>query len=163
MFDMKRMCRHVQTYFLAFAVGFLSLSAWAVALQEIPTTKSLQTEIATAVKSSTPLLIFVSLDNCPYCKLARENYVLPLMNERAISIVQINFRHSTPIVDARGNLTTQDQLIRALGVKVAPTVLFLGKDGKEVAPRLVGGSTSDFYGAYLHERLDQATKAMQAR
>lgn len=39
---------------------------------------------------------------------------------------------------------------------MAPTVLFLGKEGREVAPRLVGGSTSDFYGAYLEERIRTA-------
>ena len=55
---------------------------------------------------------------------------------------------------------SQDQLIRAWGVKVAPTVLFLGKDGREVAPRLVGGTTSDFYGAYLDERIRVAQTAI---
>jgi thioredoxin-related protein len=140
--------------------GLLSLDASSASLKEIPTTRSLQAEISGALKTSSPLLVFVSLDNCPFCKIAQENYLLPLMNEQSISVVQVNFRHLISVVDARGKLLTQDQLIRAWGVKVAPTVLFLGKEGNEMAPRLTGGSTSDFYGAYLDERIRIAQAAI---
>jgi thioredoxin-related protein len=133
--------------------GLFSWNARATALKEIPSAKSLQVEISLALKTASPLLVFISLDHCPFCKIARENYLVPLMNEQSISIVQVNFGHLTSVTDTRGFALAQDQLIRAWGVKVAPTVLFLGRDGKEVAPRLVGGSTSDFYGAYLDERL----------
>lgn len=136
--------------------GLLPVAVLPESLREIPASKSLQFEIAAALKILSPLVVFVSLDNCPFCKIARNNYLIPLMSEQAIPIVQVNFRHTTSVFDWHGKLTTQDQLIRAWGVKVAPTVLFLGKEGREVAPRLVGGSTSDFYGAYIEERIRTA-------
>ena len=145
--------RSFQIRFGAIVAGLYSLDALSAFLREIPTAKSLQTEISTALKVASPLLVFVSLDNCPFCKIARENYLLPLLNEQFIPMVQVNFRNLTAVVDARGIAMTQDRLIRTWGVKVAPTVLFLGKDGKEIAPRLIGGSTSDFYGAYLDDRI----------
>jgi thioredoxin-related protein len=144
----------------AMIVGLLSLDAKSTAFKEIPVAKSLQAEILQALKTASPLLVFVSLDNCPFCKIARENYLLPLMNEQSIPIVQVNFRYSASVIDSLGHALTQDQLIRAWGVKVAPTVLFLGKEGKEVAPRLTGGSTSDFYGVYLDERIRIAQTAI---
>lgn len=140
--------------------GFFSIDALSAPLKAIPTALSLQSEISAALKIASPLLVFVSLDNCPFCKIARENYLLPLMNEQSIPVVQVNFRNSSSVMDARGNVTTQDQLVRAWGIKVAPTVLFLGKDGKEIAPRLTGGSSSDFYGTYLDERLRTAQTAV---
>lgn len=140
--------------------GFFSIDALSAPFKAIPTALSLQSEISAALKITSPLLVFVSLDNCPFCKIARENYLLPLMNEQSIPVVQVNFRNSSSVVDARGNVTTQDQLVRAWGIKVAPTVLFLGKDGKEIAPRLTGGSSSDFYGTYLDERLRTAQTAV---
>jgi thioredoxin-related protein len=145
--------RNFQIRFGAIVVGLLSLDAISAPLREIPAAKSLQSEISIALKMASPLLVFVSLDNCPFCKIARENYLLPLMNEQSIPVVQVNFRNMASVTDARGNVMTQDQLVRAWGVKVAPTVLFLGKDGREIAPRLTGGSTSDFYGAYIDERI----------
>ena len=51
-------------------------------------------------------------------------------------------------------------LIKAWHVSVAPTVLFFGRNGREVAERLTGGD-SDFYGAYLEARLQQARTAVR--
>lgn len=152
--------RSLQIGFGVIFAGFFTFNALSAPLREIPAAKSLQAEIFAAQKSASPLIVFVSLDNCPFCKIARENYLLPLMNEQSIPVVQVNFRHLTSIVDASGNVLTQDRLIRGWGVKVAPTILFLGKEGREVAPRLTGGSTSDFYGTYLDERIRIAQTAI---
>lgn len=160
MFERNFTRRRFQIRFAALLTGFLSTNAISAPLKDIPAAKSLQTEISNALKTGQPLLVFISLDNCPFCKIARENYLLPLMNEQSIPMVQVSFRHLASVTDARGNVMTQEQLVRAWAVKVAPTVLFLGKDGREVAPRLVGGATSDFYGAYLDERIRVAQTAI---
>jgi hypothetical protein len=152
--------RNFQTRLGAIMTALFCMDALSAPLKEIPASQSLQAEISTALKKASPLLVFISLDNCLFCKIARENYLLPLMNEQAIPVVQVNFRYLLPATDARGHVTTQDQLVRAWGVKVAPTVLFLGQDGKELAPRLTGGSNSDFYGAYLEERIRTAQTAI---
>lgn len=127
----------------------------------IPESKSLQQEIAVALKRMSPLIVFVSLDNCPFCKIGKENYLRPLVNEQQAHIVQINFRSSSKVINALGDLKTQDQVIRDWGIKVAPTLLFLGKDGIELAPRLAGGTSSDFYGAYLDDRLELAKETIR--
>ena len=160
MFETRFTRRNFPVRLNAMIAGLLSLDAKSAALKEIPIAKSLHVEISLALKIASPLLVFVSLDNCPFCKIARENYLLPLMNNQSIAIVQVNFRHLAFVIDSLGHVMTQDQLIRMWGVKVAPTVLFLGKEGREIAPRLTGGSTSDFYGAYLDERIRIAQTAI---
>ena len=55
--------------------------------------------------------------------------------------------------------TTHAELVRAWKVTIAPTVLFLGAGGREVAERLEGGSP-DFYSGYLDQRLEQARRAI---
>jgi hypothetical protein len=47
------------------------------------------------------------------------------------------------------------------GIKVAPTVLFFGRGGVEIAERLVGGYLPDFYGVYLDERVRSARLALR--
>jgi thioredoxin-related protein len=127
--------------------------------RDLPISKSLRNDIELALKKSKPLVVLVSLDHCPFCKIARENYLIPLMVEQTIPVVQVNLGHLTAIVDAHGQRTTQAELIKTWQIKVTPTVLFLGKNGQEIAPRLEGGSTSDFYGAYLDERVRTALGA----
>ena len=158
MFSFQR--RHLLA---AFSASWLSVAlnkAAHAATRVLPTSTSLKTDLEAALKTSKPLVVLVSLDNCPFCKIARENYLIPLMAEQAMSVIQVNTNHATPMDDALGKRTTHEQLIRAWAIKVTPTVLFLGKNGREVAPRLEGGSTSDFYGAYLDERLRTAQAAI---
>ena len=54
-------------------------------------------------------------------------------------------------------------LAAALGIRLAPTVVFLGPDGSELAERLVGYSSPDFYGAYLEQRIEQARSRLAGR
>jgi hypothetical protein len=75
--------------------------------------------------------------------------------------VQIDMRNRLAIKDMKGITTTQDDLIRSWGIKVAPTVLFFGSGGVEVAERMVGGYIPDFYGAYLDERLRVARASLR--
>ena len=119
----------------------------------LPTTASLSEELAAALKKGSPLVVMVSLEGCPFCKVARENYLGPLRAEQGLSVVQIDMRNSRIIKDFKGVALTQDELTRVWKVKVAPTVLFFGPEGREIAERLVGGYIPDFYGAYLDDRI----------
>jgi hypothetical protein len=65
------------------------------------------------------------------------------------------------VLDFQGASTTHDALVRQWGVRVAPTVLFFGAGGVEVAERLRGASIPDYYGAYLDQRLSVARAVVQ--
>ena len=127
----------------------------------LPTTDSLPAELAKATSKKVPLLVMVSLDGCPFCKVARENYLGPLREQQGLLVFQVDMRSKRPIKNFAGLTLTQDELIRSWGVKVAPTVLFFGRGGLEIAERLTGGYIPDFYGAYLDERLQLANAAMR--
>ena len=126
----------------------------------LPVPDSLADELMLALKKGGPLVVMVSVDGCPFCKIARENYLAPLQRHSGVAIVQIDMRSRQMVQDFKGGNQTQDQLIRSWGIKVAPTVLFFGRGGLEVAERLVGGYIPDFYGAYLDDRLRVARAAV---
>ncbi len=126
----------------------------------LPVPDSLADELTFALKKGGPLVVMVSMDGCPFCKIVRENYLAPLQRQSGVAIVQIDMRSRQIVQDFKGVSQTQDQLIRSWGIKVAPTVLFFGRGGVEVAERLVGGYIADFYGAYLDDRLRVARAAV---
>ncbi|MDO9198874.1 MAG: hypothetical protein Q7U79_20510 [Rhodoferax sp.] len=128
----------------------------------LPTAESLPDELAQALKKGSPLLVMVSLDGCPFCKVARQNYLGPMREQEGLPVVQVDMRSNRMIRDFKGTLLTQDALIRSWGIKVAPTVLFFGRAGVEIAERLVGGYIPDFYGAYLDERLRLARAVLRS-
>lgn len=126
----------------------------------LPASAALANDLAHALAKGSPLLVMVSLEGCPYCKMVRESHLAPLREREGLPVVQIDMRSKLTIQDFKGAASTQDALIRRWGVKVAPTVLFFGPGGVEVAERLVGGYIPDFYGAYLEERLLAARAAV---
>ncbi|TXT38130.1 MAG: hypothetical protein FD135_3088 [Comamonadaceae bacterium] len=144
-------------------VGLMALGAnsWAAA-PSLPNPSSLADELASALQKSMPLMVMVSLEGCPFCKVVREHYLLPLMREEHVPIVQINMRDPQVLLDFERKSQTQASLITRWNVSVAPTVLFFGRHGAEVAERLVGGSIPDYYGAYLDDRLKLARAAVRA-
>lgn len=147
---------------LAGGAVWASASAWA-APATLPTATSLPDELALALKKGEPLLVMVSLVGCPFCHVARQSYLAPLRVQQGVPVVQIDMRNRQNITDFQGTILTQDELIRRWGVKVAPTVLFFGRGGVEVAERLIGGYVPDFYGAYLDERLKLARAVIKSR
>lgn len=128
----------------------------------LPAPESLADELAQALKIGQPLVVMVSLDGCPFCVVARNNYLGPLREQEGVPVFQIDWRSAAPVRDFKRNAVTHAQLVRTWNVKVAPTVLFFGPGGEEVAERLRGGYIEDFYGAYLAQRLQQARAAIKA-
>ena len=127
----------------------------------LPIASSLPDELVAALKNGSPLVVMVSMDGCPFCKVARENYLGPLRAQQGLPVVQVDMRSTRVIKDFRGLTLTQDELIQGWKIKVAPTVLFFGPAGVEIAERLVGGYIPDFYGAYLDERLRLARNVLR--
>lgn len=128
----------------------------------LPQAGSLAESLASALRRGEPLLVLVSLKGCPFCEVARNHYLGPLRTQAQIDVVQVDMGSARPLTNLQGQRVTQDQLIRSWQIKVAPTILFFGRGGVEVAERLVGGSTSDFYGAYLDQRLETARRVVRA-
>lgn len=148
------------------AIGTLTLAGAgragraAAGGKTLPLSTSLADELARALAAGQPLLVMVSLHRCPWCALVRDHYLAPMHAQDGLPVVQIDMKSAAPTRTVQGEPTTHDALVRAWGVKVAPTVLFLGPGGAEVADRLAGGSP-DFYAAYLDNRLTQARQALR--
>lgn len=126
------------------------------AVAQLPTAESLPQELARALAKGSPLVVMVSLEGCPFCKIARENYLYPMHVRQGLPVVQIDMRSLNNLKTFQNTTTSHDEWIRAAGIKVAPTLLFYGRGGVEVAERMTGGYIPDFYGAYLEERLNIA-------
>ena len=148
------------------AAGFTTAMApaWAasdVSERLLPTSSDLRASLEQALARNEPLIVLATLQGCPFCKVARENYLVSEL-KAGRAVTQIHFLSRDPVRDWQGNEVTHGQLVKQLQIEAAPTLLFYGRNAVEVAPRLVGGSTSDFYGAYLDERVAQARAAVKA-
>jgi hypothetical protein len=147
------------------AVGVLAATlapAVGAAPVQLPQAQSLADALRQALLGGNPLLVMVSLEGCPFCRIARENYLAPLHARTGLPVVQVDMRSKQVLHNFQGAALTHDEWIRSMNVKVAPSVLFFGRGGVELVERMTGGYIADFYGAYLDDRLRQARALLSA-
>lgn len=141
---------------LAFAAGAAGLPARAADLQAAV---NLQQEIADASVRGEPLVLMVTLAGCAYCDVVRRLYLQPLVSAGRVPVRQVEMRSRAELRGPTGQSTRGAELARQWRVRMAPTLLFLGPGGAELAPRLTGYS-EDFYGGYLDDALATARERL---
>ena len=123
----------------------------------LPSTRSLPDAAQAAGRLRMPLVVMTTLKGCPYCDVVRGHYLLPMQRAGQIQAIQLDMGdRATPLTGFDGRQTTAAALVKAWNARLAPTVLFLGPKGEELAERLVGMAVPDMYGSYLESRLDEA-------
>jgi len=128
----------------------------------LPSPSSLRAAAQAAALRGEPLVVMTTLSGCPYCDLVRNHYLLPMRREGLVQAVQIDIRdRNRNLQGFAGESTTPADQARAWKARFAPTVLFLGPNGQELAERLVGVAVPDFYGEYLQARLSEARSKLK--
>ncbi len=107
-----------------------------------------------------PILIMFSMRDCQYCDVVREEFLKPMLRsgdyaERVIMLELYSDSHAQ-LRDFNGQLISASVLIQRYKAGFAPTVVFLDSQGKELAERLIGITTRDFYGGFLDEAIDES-------
>lgn len=112
-----------------------------------------------SARERTVVVALFSTPGCPWCAALRADHLRHLAREQAahgVRVVEYGLADHTPFAAPAHGVRSPAALAAALQVRVAPTVVFLGPDGGELAERLVGYASPDFYGAYLDRRIAQA-------
>ena len=147
------------TLSVVFAVLALGSVPGAHADTVLPTARDLRASVARAAARGEPLVLLFSLPDCPYCEAVRAStYRWLLRDGRAVE--QLEMRDDAALRDFAGDATNGAALARRLHVTLAPTVLFVGPGGRELAPRLVGAGVPDYYGGEVDDALRQARQAL---
>lgn len=128
----------------------------------LPPARNLAAEADWAHQRGQPLLVMVSLHGCVYCERVRRSELVPRL-QAGQPIVQVDMRSDQMLMDWQGRSVSHDGLVRRWKVGIAPTVLFFAHSGQELAERMEGAYSRDFYGAYLDERLEQSRRRLPAR
>lgn len=125
----------------------------------LPLASALDQSLSQALRQGGPLVVMVSLDGCVFCRAVRESHLVPMARE-GLPVVQVDWRSARTLRDFSGQAATHDEMARRWSIRVAPTLLFFGPGGREVADRMDGSYLPDFYRGYLEARLEQARRAI---
>ena len=130
----------------------------------LPTTDSLPVAARAAAAHGQPLVVMTTLKGCPFCDVVRNHYLGPMQRSGQVHAIQIDMTDKTSVLMGfDGRPTTPSAQVTAWNARLAPTVLFLGPDGRELVERLRGVAVQELFGAYLDARLDASRKLLAAR
>lgn len=112
-----------------------------------------------------PILIMFSMRDCQYCDVVREEFLKPMLRsgdyvDRVI-MLELYSDSYTQLRDFNGQLISSSELTQRYKAGFAPTVVFLDSQGKELAERLIGITTRDFYGGFLDEAIDESLQRIR--
>ena len=151
-------------------IGVLLLFATIVRADDLPYVKvqeptDLQLVGQQARQRQLPILIMFSRDGCPYCDVVREEFLKPMLRsgdytDRVI-MLEIHSDSYAHLRDFNGQQISADALAHRYRAGFAPTVVFLDHQGKELAERLIGITTRDFYGGYLDDAIDESLQRLR--
>lgn len=128
----------------------------------LPSPASLRAAAQGAGSKGEPLVLMTTLVGCPYCDLVREHHLFPMNRAGEIVAVQLDIRDRRSLLQGfNGESSSPAEQVDHWKAKFAPTVLFFGPQGQELAERLVGMAVPDFYGEYLDARLGEARRRLR--
>jgi hypothetical protein len=85
-------------------------------------------------------------------------------NPAAPAVVrELHMDRAAPLTDFAGRRTTAADFSKQVQAQFAPTVMFHGPDGTQLAQSIVGFRLSDFYAAYLDRAIEESRARLQAR
>lgn len=148
-----------------FATALATLFGAAPAAAQLLPADDLAQVAATAKTRRTPVLIAFMEQSCPYCAVARRDYLLPLQTDpkwqNRVLIREVEVDRSTTMRDFSGAETTHRAYARSLGVKSVPTLIVFDANGERAAPPITGLLADDFYRLYIEQAIDAGLTRMR--
>ena len=148
------------------AVAVAAVAPAAVPEVEIPVTRDLRADARQANARCTPILLVFSARTCSYCRVLEEEVLKPMLRSGQygdrVLVRKVMLDDEVQVEGFDGHDVSPVRLSHDYNVRFTPTLLFLGPEGGELAGRLIGVNTLDFYGWYVDQAIDTANRNLRA-
>lgn len=109
-----------------------------------------------------PLLLAFEATHCNFCTRLKAEHLQPMNNNegytRRLLIRTIQIDGVEKITGFNGEKISRSALSKKYKAFLTPTLLFLNHKGEEVAERMLGYNSPDYFGLYLDQAIDAAEK-----
>lgn len=144
----------------------LCLLATFAGAQSIDAALDLKRQGELAKQQHQIFLLYVSRPDCPYCAELEQAVLLPMLKDpvlmEKIYLAELSWTAAI-VTDFNGQRLSADEIVRRFDVIGTPTLLFLDSNGQEIAERLVGYPSADFYWFYFERTIETAWSVLSSR
>lgn len=154
----------------AFLLGFALLASHTVLSEEpdevrVKEISDLTAEAREARDKRLPILLMFAADHCPYCHLVEDDFLEPMLRsgeyEQKVLIRKIDLDNFEDIKDFDGSIISPDELASRFDIRVTPTLVFIDHQGRQLAGKMAGLTTPDYYGGYIDQAIDTAIERLK--
>ena len=148
------------TSLLIAGFGLFMLSGLQADEVEIPSLRNLQTDGQTAEQGQLPIVVLFSASYCGFCTIVKDEFLRPMLisgeytDKAMIRVIEIDT--DGDLMDLNGQPISAEDFADRHNISLTPTLAFFDAQGNELAPRMVGVTTVDFYGGYLDQAIDDS-------
>lgn len=126
----------------------------------IPAAGDLHADGAAAARRGLPIMLIFTAEGCSYCRTLKRDFIRPMIYshqyDNKILFREIELGSGRQIHDFNGRTIAADDLGDRYGIEVTPTVVFVDYRGQQMADKMVGMTTPDYYGGYLDDAIQTA-------
>lgn len=112
-----------------------------------------------------PILLAFTTSTCPYCAVARRDYLVPMQVSEQwrdkVVMREVVLDTNATLRDFNGEAVAIRDFAGRYGVRSVPTVIVFDGNGSQVTQPLIGLSGSDFYGLYLEQAIEAGLLRMR--
>lgn len=143
-----------------------ALTAFPAAAEvKLPQATDLSELAARSQEKNVPILLMFSAPDCGYCRALEKDYLKPMIvsgdYDDKVIIRKVEMSIGAEVVGFDGSSAAADDIAGRYQVFVTPTVVLVGPDGHQLADKLVGYNTPDFYGSYLDSAIDKSLNRLR--
>jgi thioredoxin-related protein len=145
------------------AAGSVSL---VLAEIEIPFASDFAADGRISNNIEAPILLYFSAPDCRYCMKLEEAVLKPMLRsgdyDGRVLLRRIDWLSTVQVDDFVGERIAFSALAERYEVKVTPTLIFVDSRGREVARRILGFRSADFFWYYLDQRIKESRIVIKA-
>ncbi len=147
------------------------LQAAEVATEELPPVKittatNLEADAGLAASKQAPLLLFFSMKHCPYCREVEEDFLKPMLRsgeyENKVVIRKVKLDGVDSVISFDGREMDIEDFQDQYNVSMVPTLILVDKNGRQIAPEIVGIANPYYYSAELDNLIDKVLNKLRA-
>ena len=135
-------------------------------LPVIPLASDFQADGLEQQISKRVILLYVSAPHCAFCKKLEKEIIFPLLKsgeyKDKIILRKIDWHGSENILDFNGESIKPSRFLEQYQIRITPTLLFFGANGKEIHKRLLGYRGGEFYWYYFDAAINKSNLGFDA-
>lgn len=113
-----------------------------------------------AHEKSLPILIMFGTDECPYCYMLKEDFLIPMLisgdyTDKVI-LREAHISAGNSIVDFSGKKISISEFSDRYNVTLFPTMILVDNTGLELVKKIIGITTPSLFGGTLDDSIDEA-------